>query len=377
MLSQDKPLRLAFIGGGQTSAVGYVHFAASQMDNEFKVVAGAFCRGQEDNIQTGQRWGIEKSRCYNDWKELIQHEKDSVDAMVVLTPTPNHLEIIIALLQKNIPIICEKSLVMGPKEVTELKKYYDKNKHFLAVTFNYSGYPMIRELRQMISAGSLGKIQKLHLEMPQEGFRRPPDIAGKSAPPQAWRLRDGEIPTVCLDLGVHLHHMAHYIFQRKASRVIADFRNHSHYEGILDDVNLLVDYGESVTGHIWFSKTAIGNRNGMKIRIFGDEASAEWYQLNPDELFVNKSDGSRQILDRGSQGYLFNELRYNRMKPGHPAGFIEAFANIYADFAVYLRRYISGERDVCEEYCAEIAYQGLEFFSAAKTSYDESRWIDI
>lgn len=377
MPCQRKPLRLAFIGGGQTSAVGYVHFCASQMDNKFIVVAGAFCRSQTDNIQTGAQWGIDANRCYSDWKELIRKERESVDAIVVLTPTPHHLEVLIALLKENIPVICEKSLVMGPKEVSELKKHYDKNKHFLAVTFNYTGYPMIRSLRQMISEGKLGRIQKIHLEMPQEGFRRPPDIAGKSSPPQAWRLQDGEIPTVCLDLGVHLHHMVRYIFQKKASRVIGDFRNHSHYEGIIDDVNLLVDYGESVTGHMWFSKTAIGNRNGMKVRVFGDQASVEWYQLNPDEMLVNKSDGTRQILDRGNQGYLFNELRYNRMKPGHPAGFIEAFSNIYADFADNLQRYLDGERDVCGEYSAEIAYEGLDFFSAAKLSFDDSCWVSI
>lgn len=376
-MTTHQPIKLAFIGGGKTSAVGYVHFIAAQMDNNFQVVAGAFCRTKEDNILTGKQWGVAAENCHPSWQDLIEQEKERVDAFVVLTPTPDHLEILIALLAENLPIICEKALLTGPSQVSQLKKHYNPEKHFLAVTFNYTGYAMIRELRARIAAGELGLIQKIQLEMPQEGFRRPPDIAGKTAPPQAWRLKDGEIPTICLDLGVHLHHMTYYLLGQRPTDVIATFRNDSDYQGIVDDVNLLANYSNNISGHMWFSKTAIGNRNGLKVRVFGDKGSAEWLQTNPDELLLNLSDGSRQIIDRGHPGHIIHDWQYNRMKPGHPAGFIEAFANLYMDIAVSLRAHIDKQGQSPKDYCAEIAYSGLEFFAAAKKSSQNKQWIDL
>ncbi|MFY8300294.1 Gfo/Idh/MocA family protein [Pseudoalteromonas sp. SS15] len=361
-----KPLKLAFIGGGNNSAVGYVHFCASQLDNYFKVVAGAFSRNKQVNIETADKWGIAPERTYNNWKTLLESEKDEIDAVAILTPTPNHLEALLYALELNIPIICEKSLVSGPSEIEQLEKVYDKSKHYLAVTYNYSGYPMVRELKQRISKGQLGKIQKIVLEMPQEGFKRPPDIAGKKAMPQAWRLQDGEVPTICLDLGVHLHHMAHFLTGQEPCSVLAQASNHSDYNGLVDDMQLLLKYTNDVVGSMWISKTAIGHRNGLNIRVYGDQGSAFWHQLNPDELQLNYASGLRETLDRGSECEVASIYEYNRMKPGHPSGFIEAFANLYRDFANDLYKMKGGKR--IEQTDFLISKMGLMLFSKAYQS---------
>ena len=374
----NKTLQIAFIGGGVNSAVGYVHFSACQMDNRFKVVAGAFSRDPEKNYKTAEKWGVDTSRCYDNWRDLVKNEKDKIDAVVVLTPTTNHLEILIELLQNNIPIICEKALVTGPKEISELKKHFNHEKNFLAVTFNYSGYAMVRELRDMIENGKLGKIQKILLEMPQEGFRRPPDIAGKMSPPQEWRLHDYEVPTICLDLGVHLHHLSTFLLKQEPDSTMAYFSNHSTYNGLIDDVQMLLRYPNNIVGHMWMSKTAIGNRNGLKISIYGDKGSAKWVQINPDELEMCLLDGSRITIDRASQCKFAGEFRYNRMKPGHPTGFIEAFANLYTDINDALHVFNSNQTiNSTFVFGIDHASDGLDLFKAAKKSHEIMTWVNI
>lgn len=373
-----KPLHLAFIGGGMNSAVGYVHFSAAQLDNRFKVVAGAFSRDQDTNTATAQQWDIAPERTYSDWHTLIEQEQDQVDAVVVLTPTPHHLDVLTALLNKNIPIICEKSLVCGTAETQALAKLYDPAKHFLAVTYNYSGYAMVRELKHLITQGKLGQVQKIHLEMPQEGFKRPPDIAGKPAKPQAWRLQDYQVPTICLDLGVHLHHLSSYLLELEPTETCAQFANHSDYPGLVDDVQMLLKYPNGIRGSMWMSKTAIGHRNGLQIRVYGTAGSATWVQLNPDELQLQFSDGRREILDRAGQCQYANQFRYNRMKPGHPTGFVEAFANLYTDIHQGLTAYQAGITPK-NEYVFGFAQAqaGMALFEAAVTSDEQHSWCQV
>lgn len=374
----NKTLKLAFIGGGMNSAVGYVHFAASQLDKKFNVVAGAFSRNKKDNIATAKYWQIEEDRAYNDWLKMLEAEKNNIDAVVVLTPTPDHINILKKLTELNIPTICEKSLVMDLGEIDELRTSMSNKKHFLAVTFNYSGYAMVRELKELIAKGKLGTIQKIHLEMPQEGFRRPPDIAGKISSPQAWRLSDGEIPTICLDLGVHLHHLSSFLLGMEPLETLAEFTNHSTYQGLIDDIQMLIKYPNNIKGSMWMSKTAIGNRNGLKVRIFGDEGSATWFQLNPDELQLSFSDGKQEVLDRGSDLYLAGEFRYNRMKPGHPSGFVEGFANLYSDIHQELSSYLQSDSNHnAYVYALEHAENGLKLFTAAKESWKKGHWCKV
>lgn len=370
-------LRLAFIGGGINSAVGYVHFAATQLDAKFRVVAGVFSKDRETNQNTAQYWNIPKEKAYDNYEGMIENEEKNIDAVVILTPTPNHEEIIIYLLEKNIPIICEKAITCGLKELDQIKRYYNPDKHFLAVTYNYSGYAMVRELKHVIDCGSIGEVQKIHLEMPQEGFKRPPDIAGKKSKPQEWRLKDYEIPTICLDLGVHLHHLSSFLLGVEPNSVCANFSNHSDFDDLIDDVTMLLKYPNGISGTMWMSKTAIGHRNGLRIRVYGTNGSAEWFQLNPDELKINRSDGSREIIDRAGGCKYASLFRYNRMKPGHPTGFIEAFANLYSDIADALSSHLAG-KGVAHNYVfgLEHSKNGLELFSAAKKSAADNVWTD-
>lgn len=376
-MQQNKPLSLGFIGGATDSAVGYVHFAASMLDNRFSVQAGCFSRKDEINKESAKIYGVSEDRTYLNWQEMLKNEQEKLDAIIVLTPTPAHFEVVKACLEAKIPVICEKALSICPEEAQELKTIRDKNNGFLAVTYNYSGYPMVRELRDLIKKGTLGKILHFQAEMPQEGFIRV-DAQGNKPKPQDWRLLDSKIPTIYLDLAVHLHELIDYTIGEKPVSVVSDQDSDGWFKDIVDNVSCLCRYTNNVQGQIWFSKSALGNRNGLKLRIYGSKASAEWFQINPEELILSFEDGHRQILDRASTVNISNEARYTRFKAGHPAGFIEAFANLYADIADSLINYkCTGEMKSEEVFSVELALEGLKMLEAMVESSCSKSWQKV
>ncbi|NCB40309.1 MAG: Gfo/Idh/MocA family oxidoreductase [Erysipelotrichia bacterium] len=374
-MNKYKPLALAFIGGSIKSAVGYAHFAACHLDNRWKLVAGCFSRGEAINSETALQWGVSFERLYSDWRQLIEREKGRLDAVVIITPTPNHAEMVLAALQAGYAVICEKSLALSSADAEPICRYLEKKSGFLAVTFNYAGYPMIRELKKLIESEKLGKIQQVHIEMPQESFRRLTH-SGTPPQPQAWRIKDHEIPTISLDLGVHMHHLVGFLTGEKPLWVIGDQTTFGWHPDVIDNVTCMAKYTGNMRCQMWFSKTAIGSRNGLKLRILGDAGSAEWIQVNPEELHLSFADGRRMTLDRASDSLLVaRQPRYNRFKAGHPAGFIEAFANLYADLADNIMLFNNNEPASWEYLCdAKTAVEGLRFFEAVCRSNSCSCW---
>ena len=201
---------IAFIGGGVNSAIGRSHYIAAQMDGKFKLVAGAFSRHAEINQETGESFGVFSEHVYDDYKMMLEREKDAVDVIAVLTPTDTHEQIVCDCLQAGYPVICEKSLSTSLQSALQVQKVLDEMRGFLCVTYNYTGYPMVRVLREKIQAKELGKITNIIIEMPQEGFSRY-TLEHTEPKPQEWRMKDYQIPTISLDLGTHLHNMIAFL----------------------------------------------------------------------------------------------------------------------------------------------------------------------
>lgn len=372
-----KPLSLAVIGGCLRSAVGYAHFVACRMDRRWSIEAGCFSVDGLDNRETALAYGVAAERTYQDWRAMLAVENRKVDAVLIVSPTPLHAEMVIAGLEAGLPVICEKSLAVSSSEARSIIAARDANKGFVAVTYNYSGYPMVRELRRLIVDGRLGKILHFQAEMPQEGFIRV-DADGNKPAPQPWRLSDGEIPIIYLDLAAHLHQLIYHLIRQQPFSVVADHASGGWFHEIVDNVMCIARYSDDVQGQFWFSKSALGHRNGLNLRIYGSEGSAEWCQANPEELLLAFSDGRREILDRASAVSVANQLRYNRFKSGHPAGFLEAFANLYADIADCLLAYrATGEWHSEEVYGADLAFDGLRFLEAMAKSAKTSAWCKV
>lgn len=377
MENYKQPLKLAFIGGSIDSAIGYTHYIASQMDHLFIIKAGCFSKNNEVNKKTALTWGIEDSRLYTNWKILLDNETGRVDAVVILTPTPDHYEMIMKALDMGYSVISEKALASNYQEGLEIVKKIEEKKAFFAMTYNYTGYPMLRELQKMILDDKLGKITNINIEMPQESFARLVD--GKKPEPQNWRLADGRIPGVSLDLGTHLQHMTYFLVGENPTEIVADVASFGWFEQIVDNVACLAKYKSGMRCQMWYGKAAIGHRNGLRVRVYGTKGGAEWFQMNPEELLFHTIDGDRVIIDRASPNICVANLpRYTRFKAGHPAGFVEAFANLYFDIAEKLRQYkIDGDHNIDWSYGVRQATKGLEVFEAIQISSKVNRWIKI
>lgn len=377
-MNTNKTFNIAFIGGGINSAVGNTHKISAEMDGRFKVVAGCFSRHAEVNIATGKQWNINPDRVYASWQQMLEAELGVVDGIAVLTPTPSHYEIVTTCLDKGYHVICEKALANSKCEAELIKKKQKEKHAFLAVTYNYTGYPMIREMRAMIAKGVIGKVLQVHAEMPQEGFIKL-DKNNQPIIPQAWRLQDGIVPTVSLDLGVHLHSLVYCLTQEKPVAVTGVQHSMGSFKQVVDNVLAIVEYTNQMICSMWFSKAASGYRNGLKIRVFGELGSLEWLQTDPEYVIHADNKGNRMILDRAVEnGEVMKNLRYNRFKAGHPAGFIEAFANYYNDIADAMTSFNLGElSNNPYVFGADLAIEGLHLFEAISRSSKSKTWISL
>jgi predicted dehydrogenase len=367
-----KKLKLGFIGGSVASAIGYTHFLASRLDGFFEVTSGCFSSREDINHESAKVYGIADDRVYDSWSDMLLAERGVIDAVVILLPIPGHHRAIISALENGIPVICEKPLVMNLNQALDVKSACESGKNFLTITYNYTGYPMIRELRQIISNGGLGRICHFQAEMPQESYMK------EGASPQQWRLNKTSPSLISLDLMSHLHHMIDYLLGCSVKSMSASVNSFSRFSGVIDDINCSALYTNGVAGQYWVSKSSLGNRNGMKVRIFGSKGSAQWVQEHPEYLELAYSDGRKEILDRGCKTQIAGLPRYVRFKPGHPAGYIEAFANLYVDIAESLRLYISDKpTNNCELTTIEQEIDRMRFLEVIDISAKERKWIDI
>ncbi|RAX51421.1 hypothetical protein CCY99_09065 [Helicobacter sp. 16-1353] len=373
-----KVFNLAFIGGAVDSAIGYTHFIASQMDHRFSLKAACFSRNKEINRQSASLWcNYDDFNLYDNYLDLLENERENIDAICVLTPTPTHKNIVCDALKYGYAVICEKTLCMSLKEALEIKDILDSKNGFLAITYNYTGYPMLRELREMIINGDFGRVHNIQIEMPQEGFIR--NINGMPPKPQEWRLSDVEIPIISLDLGVHTQNIISFLSGKKPENVLALANSAGHFKHIIDDVSILASFSDDLIVNMWYSKSALGFRNGLKVRVFGENLSSEWIQNNPEELLINTKEGERIIKDRASplRANIANLARYNRFKAGHPAGFIEAFGNYYNDIATSLNNFKNNKPFSPYTFGIKSAIQELIFFEAVSKSYKNKSQIII
>lgn len=328
MAKAHNPLRIGFVGGGMNSAIGRVHHAAITLDNKFELIGGCFSRDQAVSRQTATMYGLDEEKGYASIKTLL--EDGNPDVVAILTPSPSHRMCLGELALSGLPIICEKPLVTCLDDLQQIDTVVARSQP-LFVTYNYTGYPMVREARDIIRQNELGKVVQVVMEMPQDGLIRPPRINGVPKPPQTWRLHDGVIPNVCLDLASHLIQMMRFVTGEEVAQASAIFTNHSRFTKIYDTAHVSGVLTNGAAASFWVTKSAHGYRNGLNFRIFCEAGSVFWDQSDPEILRIGKADGSVKIIDRSSACHEGFAPRYDRMKVGHPAGFIEAFANHYAD----------------------------------------------
>lgn len=327
-------IRTAMIGGGLNSAVGRTHEIAMKMDNRFQLVAGCFSRQPEVNAQTGAAYGVERARVYATPEALLKGETGKIDAVVIATPIGVHDQYIHLALDHGLTVICDKPLLANLTQCRKLLAKVSADSPRVYSIFNYTGYPAMREIRRRVAAGEIGEVFKIMAEMPQDSYLRLKN-QGRTSAIQRWRLVDGEVSCLSLDLFVHLHSLVNFITNARPQQVSAWSRAISGVApGLVDEVDAVIRYDGNLMVNAWYGKAALGYRNGLKIRVFGSRGSYEWVQEEPETVTHANAVGDRLTIDRiSATSAVTTESRYNRFKAGHPSGFIEAFANYYWDIA--------------------------------------------
>ena len=366
------PRELVFVGGSHRSAIGNVHRIACAMDGKFRLAGGAFSRSVEVSRETGHVWCLDDTRVYSDIVELIHAERGKGVAVAVLTPVFQHAGAIEQLLQAGFDVISEKPLVASSGEARAVLTQTSSSVGRLFTTFNYTGYPMVRELRERIRRGDFGAIKQMRLTMQQEGYVKL-DATGNPVPPQAWRREDRDIPTVSLDLGMHVVQLQRFLLPSRPVSVYSRMSSFGNFGEVIDDVDVMYTCHDGLSVHGWWSKSAAGYANGLSVEVFGTEGSARWVQIDPETLNLSNTTGVRSSIHRGSVGcILAGEPRYNRFKAGHPDGFIEAFANLYSDIANEIAVPESGT--LSQTYVSEFsAQQSLELLVLLESAVESSR----
>lgn len=300
-------IKLGIVGGGVNSAVGAAHVAAMRMTGKFELVAGMFSRTPEINIDSAEKYGCEMTAIPEVLLDLF-----NIDRVVIVTPTINHFDHVAMCTGAKLPVLCEKALGTNATETANIVVRVNKLNTPLSIVFNYAFYPAVQKLRELILDGEIGTITHIHAEMPQSGYL--------VAKPQDWRLSDMGI---YLDLGTHLHHLIWFLSGASPVAVQAVERRLSDI-GVVDYVSSLVRYPD-FDAHLWFSKCSAGHTNGLRIRVYGTNGSAEWYQREPDVL--------RLASAEMTNAPILMEVQNPRFKLGHPTGFVEALANVYDAWA--------------------------------------------
>ncbi|MGZ2487252.1 putative dehydrogenase [Rhizobium pisi] len=382
-MSTQQPLRLGMVGGGQGAYIGNIHRLASRLDGQWQLVAGAFDVDPQRSREFAIGQGLDPSRSYGSYQDLISGEAgraDRVDAVAICTPNYTHYPIARALIEAGFDVICEKPLTATLEDAVALEKLARASGRFVGVTYTYSGYPMVHEARVRVARGEIGTIRSLQVEYPLEWMATAIEQKGNAQ--AAWRTdpkkngRGGSIG----DIGTHAYHLAGFVTGLKLDALTADLATFVEGRALDDNAHVMMRYQGGARGLLWSSQIALGNSNGVRLRVFGSSGSFQWYQEQPNELTFAPLEGRVQIIKRGADDLSEDAKVRSRTPPGHPEGYLEAFANLYAGFAEAIRAQKENREPGVVGQNVPLAYDGLKgvaFVEAVVDSAEASiqSWI--
>jgi len=368
----NKKLRLAIIGGGLRSTIGKAHFIAIKESSKFEICFGCFSREKKINYRSGKAYELKNNQIYNNWKIMIKENFSKIDAVLILLPTPQHFSVLNFIIKCNLPVICEKPLVTSRYQAQKLIDQTKKSKIFIGTTYNYPGFPLLREMFYQIKSNKIGKINNFIFEMHQDSLVRLRKKIKK------WRLIDKFIPTIISDLGSHLFFLTKLFFEKKPLKLLSSFHKSKKIKNIVAEAKILLKYKNDLNGLLLISKNSIGQRNDLKLRVYGEKGSLIWSIKKPEILEVYKNNGNMYLLDRGSKNLIGNYKNYSNYSPGHPLGFVEAFSNLYKDLGTCLNNYLNN-KPFKNQFLFDHhdALDVANFFEATSISNKKNKWITL
>ena len=335
------------VGGGQGAFIGAVHRMAAALDGEIELVCGAFSSSAEKSKASGKELFLPENRVYGSYQEMMEKEQalpadQRMDFVSIVTPNHMHVPPATAALKHGFPVICDKPLAFSLEEAKQLKQVVDETGLLFGLTHNYTGYPMVKQARHMVKNGELGKIRKIVVEYPQGWLSTLLEASGQKQ--AAWRTdptKSGAAGSIG-DIGTHAENLAEYISGLQITELCADITTFVEGRLLDDDGNVLLHFDNGAKGILHCSQISVGEENSLNIRIYGEEGGLEWHQMEPNTLIVKHNDGKR-ILRTGVGDLCDSAQAHARVPAGHPEGYLEAFANLYRNFARTLKSIQNGQ----------------------------------
>jgi predicted dehydrogenase len=373
---------MGMVGGGPGAFIGPVHRLAAEMDGKIQMVAGASSQSAERSRAAGERFGIDPARAYADYRQMIEVERkrpDGIDFVVITTPNHLHLPIALAALEAGIPVMSDKPATATYEEALALEAAVAKAELPYGLTHTYAGYAMVRHARAMCSAGRLGKIRKVAVEYFQGWMSKPIEATGHKQ--AAWRAdpaQNGQGGSIG-DIGTHAFHLLEYVSGLQVTSINATLRNVVEGRRLDDDCNAFLRLSNGAAGSLACSQVAAGELNELRLRIYGETGSVEFRQQDPNRLIVKWLEGPEEIHHAAAPYLSADALAVGRTPPGHPEGYLEAFAVLYREFADALVDWKQGNKNPLPPTLPGIlaGVRGMRFIDRVIESNRKEGWVEF
>jgi predicted dehydrogenase len=376
---QNRKLRMGMVGGGEGAFIGNVHRMAANLDGQIELVCGAFSASPEKSKRTGESLFLPQGRCYNSYAEMFSKEQaldpaQRMDFVSVVTPNLLHFDVAKMALEHGFHVICDKPATFSLAQAIELQAVIKRTNLLYGLTHTYNGYPLVKQAKHMVADGKLGRVVKVVAQYSQGWLAASEDATNKQA---AWRL-DPKIAGIssCMgDIGVHAANLMEYITGQQMSEICADLTATVDGRQLDDDGTVIVKFNDGAKGVLTSSQIAVGDENDLAISIYGELASLRWRQQEPNTLWFAFNNQSTQMIRTGVGDLCPEATLATRTPAGHPEGYLEAFANLYARFALQIRAY-PNSLDINDPIPGiDEAIRGMAFIeNAVRASASDTKW---
>ena len=385
--AREPRIKLGMVGGGSGAFIGAVHRIAARIDDHYDLVAGALSSSADKAVQSGRELGLDPARSYGSFKEMAIREaklKNGIEAVAIVTPNHVHYEAAKEFLKRGIHVICDKPLTSTLADAKKLKKLAEESDALFVLTHNYTGYPMVRQAREMVRNGDLGAIRLVQMEYPQDWLTE--DIESSGQKQAAWRTdpaRSGAGGSTG-DIGTHAYNLGCFVSGLELAELAADLDSFVPGRRLDDNAHVMMRFkekdGVTAKGTLWCSQVAPGHENGLKVRVYGTKGGLEWVQADPNYLWYTPFGEPKRLITRNGAGAGPAAARVSRVPSGHPEGYLEGFANIYTEAAraIFARR--KGETvDPAVTYpTVDDGVKGMVFVDACvQSSKKNGAWVKV
>jgi len=376
-------IRLGMVGGGSGAFIGGVHRMAARLDNRFELVAGALASTPQKALASGQELGLAADRIYGSYQEMAQREAqlpNGIEAVSIATPNHVHYGAAKEFLTRGIHVICDKPLTSNLADAKKLKKCADERKALFILTHNYTGYPMVRQAREMIARGELGTVRLVHVEYMQDWLTEAVEETGAKG--AVWRTDPTKSGPggATGDIGTHAFNLMSFVSGLNLTGLSADLDSFVTGRRVDDNAHVLMRFDGGAKGMLCCTQVAPGNENALRLRIYGTKGGIEWEQENPNHLWFAPFGEQKRLITRGGFGIGADATRVTRIPAGHPEGYLEAFATIYREAAHAIEAHRQGQKvDGSVIYpTVDDGLKGVAFIDAClRSSQQNSQWVKL